>query len=151
MFVVAVNVKDPKLELVGEGVDDFNRGGIHGHIVEDIARYRQHVGLSVGDALQQTFEPLKRIVRAEMNVGNLRDFEAVKFGRQIFYRHVEEIFHVRIFFDSVAVKRHCQTHQRINYAVRQHSPPRRIKLCRLVEFAIKKSCDQRANHERRAD
>ena len=45
MFVVAVNVVNPELEFVREGVEDFDCGGIHADIVENVARYREQVGL----------------------------------------------------------------------------------------------------------
>ena len=45
VFVVAVNVVNAEFEFVGETGDEFNRGGIHLHVVEDVTGYREEVGL----------------------------------------------------------------------------------------------------------
>ena len=76
MFVITVNVKNSVAKFIREGVDNFNCGGIHAHIVKNIAGYRQKVGLSVGNALQKTFETFQREIRAQMQIANLRESEA---------------------------------------------------------------------------
>ena len=145
MFVVAVNIINSELKFIAKAVDELNSSGIHWIIVENIARYRQKVGFSVGNALQKAFQTFNRVVCAQMYIGNLREFKIFQFRRQIFYRNVIKILNVGIFLDSIAVKRHCQRHQRINQPVSQNSTPRRIKFGWFMEFTIKKSSDESAD------
>ena len=139
MFVVAVAVVDAVAEFAGETVDEADGFIVQGNVVENVAGDNENVRLSGGDSFEQTFKAFERKISAEVHVGNLRDSEAVEFRRQIFYRYVEvsvDDFHA---FDTVAIERNCQRHNRSEKSPAQSSSPRRTERGRLVEFSVNRA------------
>ena len=103
MFVIAVAVVNAVTEFAGEAVDEADGFIVQGNVVENVAGDNENIRLSGGDSFEQTFKAFEGKIGAEVNVGDLRDSEAVEFRRQIFYRYVKisvDNFHA---FDSVAV------------------------------------------------